>query len=65
MKIFKNKKVVIITATVLVVLAVGITTAIAVDKGTTRSGKKVKTAKIKKKLSNIIRNIFTTVYLRK
>ena len=46
MKIFKNKKVVIITATVLVVLAVGITVAIAVDKGTTRSGKKVKTAKI-------------------
>mgnify|MGYP004504575243 CR=1 FL=1 len=46
MKIFKNKKVVIITATVLVVLAVGITAAIAVDKGTTRSGKKVKTAKI-------------------
>ena len=36
MKIFKNKKVVIITATVLVVLAVGITAAIAVDKGTTR-----------------------------
>lgn len=36
MKIFKNKKVVIIAATVLVVLAVGITAAIAVDKGTTR-----------------------------
>ena len=36
MKIFKNKKVVIITVTVLMVLAVGITAAIAVDKGTTR-----------------------------
>lgn len=52
MKIFKNKKVVIITATVLVVLAVGITTAIAVDKGTTRSGKKVKTAKISSEMKD-------------
>lgn len=52
MKIFKNKKVVIITATVLVVLAVGITAAIAVDKGTTRSGKKVKTAKISSEMKD-------------
>lgn len=52
MKIFKNKKVVIITATVLVVLAVGITTAIAVDKGTTRSGKKAKTAKISSEMKD-------------
>ena len=52
MKIFKNKKVVIITATVLVVLAVGITVAIAVDKGTTRSGKKVKTAKISSEMKD-------------
>lgn len=52
MKIFKNKKVVIIAATVLVVLAVGITAAIAVDKGTTRSGKKVKTAKISSEMKD-------------